>query len=73
MIKYLLRSALDPPLLALESLKLADLCSCGEGLANPSWTVRYWPGPGPESFVSSNLALFTNAWPVFLLEGSLLS
>ena len=71
---YLLRSALEPPLLALESLKEADLCiDCGEGFAKPSWTVRYWPGPGPRSLVSSNLRLFTKAWPFFLLDGSLLS
>ena len=70
---YLLRSAAEP-LLALENLKLADLWSpCGEGLAKPSWTVRYCPGPGPEFLVSSNLALFTRAWPVFLVVGSLLS
>ena len=70
---YLLRSLLEP-LLALESLKLADLCIvCGEGLAKPSCTARYCPGAGPEFLVSSNLALFTKAWPVFLLVGSLLS
>ena len=62
------------PLLALLTLKLADLWSvCGEGFVKPSWTARYCPGPGPEILASSNLALFTKAWPVFLLLGSLLS
>ena len=60
------------PLLALLTLKLADLWSvCGEGLTKPSCPVRYWPGPGVCSFLSSNLALFTTEKPDFLLTGSL--